>query len=252
MERALLYGDTHIPFHDERALTLVEKLVRAVKPITLIHIGDLIDAWQISHFSKDPRRKDTLQENINDAAAHLSRMTSLAPRANRWYLEGNHEHRLTKAIWTMGEQQRALAGLDVFDRYVNWDTILEEAGAKGWDFVPVRGQARAAILPKLIVKHGSLVRKWSGASARSEWERYGRSGLSGHTHRLGVFYHRDYNGAHGWAETGCTCRLDPEYVEDPDWQQGCIIVTYCSSRFSFEPVYFQDGVAVWRDREFVA
>ncbi len=67
-----------------------------------------------------------------------------------------------------------------------------------------------------------------------------------------MFYHNDFNGAHGWLETGCTCSLQPEYVEDPDWQHGAIIVTWDGPRFNFEPVYIQGGVARWRDKEYRA
>jgi hypothetical protein len=118
--------------------------------------------------------------------------------------------------------------------------------------VPSQGQAKFRILPKIITKHGTIVRKWSGQSAKAEWERYGKSGLSGHTHRLAAFYTNDFNGSHVWMETGCTCDTDPQYVEQPNWQQGCVVVTYVGDRFSIEPIYIQGGHAVWRGRDYVA
>jgi hypothetical protein len=178
----------------------------------------------------------------------------LTPNAQRYFLEGNHEFRLNKTIQRASESQRELMRLRVVQKYVTWESILHEAGIeKGmWEFVPVKGQARRRIFPKLVVKHGSIVRKWSGSTARGEWERYGISGISGHTHRLGVFYHRDFNGNQAWAETGCTCDLNPEYIEDPDWQHGCLVVTFREDYkyFSFEPVYIQEGRAMWRDHRY--
>jgi hypothetical protein len=70
------------------------------------------------------------------------------------------------------------------------------------------------------------VRKWSGWSGKGEWEKYGRSGVSGHTHRLGWFVHRDHNGNSNWAETGCTCLLESPYGVDFDWQQGFVVMTW--------------------------
>ena len=253
---AVIYGDTHVPFQDDGALKVVKHIIADVRPDVVIHVGDLIDCWQISTFDKDPTRRDTLQDNIDQSAAHLKEIQMLTPNAQRYFFEGNHEFRLTKTIQRMKDAQREVARLRVFRKYATWEELLNEAGVpnSAWEFVPSRRQAKRRIFPNLVIKHGSLVRKWSGATARGEWERYGMSGVSGHTHRLGVFYHRDFNGAHGWAETGCTCDLDPEYVEDPDWQHGCLVVTFAKDYkyFSMEAVYVQEGHAMWRDHRYEA
>lgn len=248
-QHALIYGDTHFPFQDNKALGVVKQLAIKLKPEVVIHIGDLIDCWQLSKFDKDPVRRNTLQDDINLAAKHLNDMFMVTPQARHIYLEGNHEFRLTKTISKMSEAQREVANLDIFQEYVTWPKILDKAGVVEWEFVPARGQARRRLFPKMVIKHGTIVRKWSGATARGEWERYGCSGVSGHTHRLGIFYHDDFNGAHGWAETGCTCDLHPEYTEDPDWQHGALVITFTADwkYFVFEPVYIQQGNAIWRD-----
>lgn len=250
-KHAVVYGDTHYPFHDTAALKIVKEIVKDVRPDVLVHIGDLVDCWQVSRFDKDPRRKDSLQDNINEAAAHLKEMFMLTPEAQRFFIEGNHEFRLHKTLARFTAEQREIIRLDILDGYISWPNILAKAGVSQqmWEFVPTRGQARRRIFPNLVVKHGSKVTKWSAGTARAEWERYGMSGISGHTHRLGAFYHSDFNGAHGWAETGCTCDLQPEYVEDPDWQHGCVVITFTNDwkYFAFEPVYIQEGHAIWRD-----
>lgn len=246
---AVVWGDSHFPFHDPEALSVVKRIICDVRPEVVIHIGDLVDCWSISDFLKDPTRREHLQDDIDQACAHLKDIYLVTPDAQRYYLEGNHEFRLTKTIQQMPEKQRELARLRVFQRFVTWPAILKESGVIGWEFVPARGQARRRLFPKLIVKHGSLIRKWAGATARGEWERYGKSGLSGHTHRLGAFFHNDFNGAHGWLETGCTCSLTPEWMEDPDWQHGCVVLTFTADYkyWTAEPVYIQAGHAIFRD-----
>lgn len=263
MKHAVCFGDTHYPFHDARALKVIAKLLADVQPDVVIHMGDLVDCWQISDFDKEPSRRESLQQDINAATALLKQWYMLTPNAERYYLEGNHEFRLTRTINRMTGTQREVANLDVFQQYVNWPSILATAGlpAGSWEFVPAQGQARRRIFPNLITKHGTRVTKWSAMTAKAEWERYGKSGLSGHTHRLGQFFHNDYNGAHTWLETGCSCDLNPSYVTDPDWQQGCVVLTFSrgkhgSSRdrdytyFNAEPVYIQEGHAMWRDRKY--
>lgn len=250
---AIVLGDTHFPYQDRECLAVIKRLVADVKPDVIVHMGDLIDCWQISTFDKDPSRRDTLQDNIDQAAAFMNELTMLTPNAHRLYLEGNHEFRLTKTISRAKEGVRELMGLRVTRTALSWQAILEEVNVfPFWEFVPMRRQAHRRVFPNLVLKHGSIVRKWSGMTARGEWERYGKSGMSGHTHRLGLFFHDDFNGAHGWAETGCTCDLHPEYMEDPDWQHGCVVVTFAKDYkyFNFEPVYIQEGHAMWRDHRY--
>jgi predicted phosphodiesterase len=250
-KHALFYGDTHFPFEDSKAVRVVKALASKLKPERVIHMGDLIDCWQISTFDKDPLRRNTLQDDIDKAMEHLKEVFMATPNAEHYYLEGNHEFRLTKTICRMPESQRELARLRVFQRHVSWSGIMEECGVGKdlWEFIPMRGQARRRLFPKLITKHGNIVSKWSAMTAKREWERYGCSGISGHTHRMGLFYHNDFNGAHAWAETGCTCDLHPEYTEDPDWQHGLVVGTFTNDwkYFVFEPVYIQQGNAIWRD-----
>src|SRR3990167_9708557 len=127
VKHALVFGDTHYPFHDSAALRVVERLIVDVKPDVLIHVGDLIDCWQISQFDKEVTRRDALQADINAAAAFLKKWYMLAPQAERYYLEGNHEFRLSRTISRMKEGQREVAALDVFQQHVNWPSILAAA-----------------------------------------------------------------------------------------------------------------------------
>jgi hypothetical protein len=245
--RTLVYGDSHVPHHSDGALALVQRMLLESEAECILNIGDLLDCYTISRYSKDPNRLYTLQDEIDLARVHLHQMAQLAPRAERWLLEGNHEARLRKLIWDLPGAAQELARLRTVQQATEWPVLLG-LDEIGWQWVPTHEQTRTTILPKLITKHGTVVRKWSGWTAKGEWERYGKGGLSGHTHRLGKFYHRDHNGAHLWVESGCTCDLNPEYMLDPDWQNGCLIVTHTpdADRYSVEEVYMQDGEAIWR------
>lgn len=129
---------------------------------------------------------------------------------------------------------------------MTWPSLLDLANI-GWTWVPERKQSRTPILPKLITKHGTKVNKWSGGSAKGEWEKYGASGVSGHTHRAGQFLHRDHNGTASWTEMGCTCDLDPEYGTDFDWQQSFGVFTWSADYkiMNTNLVIIRDGSTLW-------
>ena len=83
-------------------------------------------------------------------------------------------------------------------------------------------------------------------------QKHGRGGLSGHVHRAGAFFHSDDNGARSWHELGCTCSLKPEYMDHPDWQHACAVVSYTQEWYHVDLVYIQNGQAVWKGQEYQA
>lgn len=250
-KRAVAYGDSHEPFADKHAMSVVRGIIKDVQPNLVVHVGDLLDCYSISSFDQNPLRRNSLQDEIDQAGGHLHQTAQCAPDAERIYLGGNHEDRLRKLIWKLQGASRELARLRVFQRVMTWPSLLglEQIG---WEYVDYTDQPLVGRLSKLLLKHGDIVRKWSGWSAKGEWEKHAKGGISGHTHRLGAFYHRDMGGSHVWHETGCTCSLKPEYVRHPDWQHACLVIMYTDERFQVEPVYIQDGKALWRAQEFAA
>jgi hypothetical protein len=247
---ALEWGDSHFPHQDNAVLSVVGQVAEILQPSFLIHKGDLLDCYDLSRYDQDPYRLHNLQDEINLGRSHLVQMRMRCPKSKFYLLEGNHEERLKRAIWNLKGQQKALAYLTQFKQSMTWPSLL---GLDDLDitFIPYDSkQARANILPKWITKHGNAVRKFSAYTAKAELEKYGRSGSSGHTHRLGVHMRRDHNGAHTWVETGCTCKLDPEYMPDPDWQNGCVVLTFepTTGAVQAEPIEIRNGLAVWRGR----
>jgi hypothetical protein len=251
--RTVVFTDTHAGFHDQSALDVVYGVIKDVQPHRVIHLGDLVDCYTISKYEKDPNRLTRLQDEIDMARTILHQVAQLAPDAERYLLEGNHEDRLRRLIWDLPGTAKEIARLRSFGDAMTWPKLLDLEGS-GFDFLPCAGQSRRSILPMIITKHGNVVRKWSGMSAKGEWERYGQSGISGHVHRLGRFYTSDRNGAHTWTEAGCTCDVKPTYMEDPNWQQGCVVIEHSADghRFEMHLVYIQDGRAMWRGQDYRA
>lgn len=254
-KHAILYGDTHYPFQDDQAIAVVRSIIRDVKPDLVVDMGDLLDCYTISRFSKDPARKHDLQDEIDQGIGHLQALRQDAGKATCVLLDSNHFDRLARLVGGLSGEARELARLRTVQGALSWPTLLE-IRESNWRWLPQNQQARTRLIPKMILKHGTIVRKGSAMSARAEYERYCRSGASGHTHRLGHFYHRDLDGPHGWLETGCTCDVNADYIMDgyADWQQGVTIVSYTEDgeRFGVEQVVIHQGKAIYRDAIYAA
>lgn len=210
MKTWAIINDVQIPWQDKRVLTLACDFIKDLKPHGIILNGDILDCYAISDYNKDPDRIKSwgIKREITEAGQLMAQFKDVK---ERWWLGGNHEDRWRRVQW----QFPAFRGMfQDFPAALH----LEEHGFK-WK--PYGG---IVSLGKLLVTHGSLVSKHSAQTARSHYDKYGNSILVGHTHRLGVYYRTNSRGMHAAYENGCLCRLNPEYVQAPDWQQGLSIV----------------------------
>jgi predicted phosphodiesterase len=245
-------SDTHFPFPCEATLTIMKAVMKDVGPQIVVHHGDLLDCYQVSRYEKNPRHRVSLQEEIEQAARLLAEISAIAPNAEKILIGGNHEDRLRRIIWDTANsnpQAGQLLQLPAVAEALEWPKLLGLESI-GWQW----SDKKRILFDRLICKHGNVVRKWSGYTAKAEWEKYAKSGMSGHTHRTGSFIHRDHNGSHGWWELGCTCNTDPDYTEDPDWQNSFAVVTWSDDRLSFavEQVLVHRGSAMFRGRRYTA
>lgn len=242
-ERALIVPDIHCPFQDNRAIGAVLEFAKYFKPNAIIFLGDLFDCKGLSRFLKEPGDEDRFQQEIDVGIELLGSFRRIAPKAIIKYLKGNHEDRLRKFLFTQG---RALASL----RSLKWPNLLELDSLK-IDWV----ESGHLMFHGILIKHGNIVRQHSGYSAKAEMDKNGISGISGHTHRLGKFYHNSFGGYKTWIEAGCLCRLDSiDWLEGqtPNWHQGIAVGFFKkgSGRFSASDLPIVNGKLLYDMKEF--
>jgi hypothetical protein len=95
-----------------------------------------------------------------------------------------------------------------------------------------------------LFKHGNLISKDAGMTARRELQSEGMSGASGHSHRLAQIYLRDRSGEYTWIESGCLCDLNPEWMDSTaNWKHGLSIVSFKqdSDTYFATPIPIIDG-----------
>lgn len=97
IETALILPDTHTPYEDKRKLSIFFKALDLIRPDMLIVLGDFFDFYQVSAHDKDPSRRTTMMEDVEYGKERLRQMRKYAKRA--YFIEGNHENRLTRYLW---------------------------------------------------------------------------------------------------------------------------------------------------------
>lgn len=170
VEKVLFLPDTHCPYHDRRAYDLVESVVRGVRPgFRRIRIlGDFPDFYAISAHSKDPGRRETFEDEVEETKKLLRRI-------ERWnipdkeYIEGNHEWRLDRYIQ---DNAKELHGILTLDR-------LLHISENGWKVTKYKDHVK---LGRLWLTHD--LGKAGQNAVKDALTSYQDNVVIGHLHRL--------------------------------------------------------------------
>lgn len=242
VERAVVMGDFHVPFHDPRAVQVALALVEDIQPEVIFLNGDVLDCYAVSRFDKNPRRALELQDEIDQTFDILSRVREAAPTARIVYIRGNHEARLNTYLNSRAPELSGLRALDI--------RALLSLDALGIEWVEGKGKEAYSEYGAVKVGHFDRVNQHAGYTAKLLLDKHSTSLVQAHTHRLADVYRR-YPGGRSvvGTESGCLCELDPEYVSDPDWMHGLVVVTKeCDgNRFHVQPVAITDYRALYND-----
>lgn len=223
----VVLSDIHFPYHDDKALKAVYKFLEQHPINTIILNGDILDFYDVSSFDKDPDRINSLQKEIDMAQKFFKKLRSLVPKARIVFVKGNHEDRIERYL----KKHPELYSLNALKlpNLLNLDNYIIEYKDKGFK------------LGSLKIIHGDMVRKFSGYTARGELEKHDSSGISSHTHRGGVYYYRTPERYLAWFESFCLCGLNPEYINEPNWQQGFLYGYIEKDSFAVTPIPIIDG-----------
>jgi len=252
-QRVFVYSDTHFPNGDKRALDAAIEICAAYEPDIVIGLGDALDAYHFSRFSKRPGSAPTIQREIDawtEWAESLTRVaTSESKKVSFYLLGGNHDARITKSL-SMIPGLGDMAALEL-------DNILGVSGM-GWnpmsDMIYLNsGQDEEYPNPELVFYHGDAARKGSGQSARALSEKMsGVSVVVGHSHRTGMVTRRTANGISRSYEVGCLCSMQVEYDIFPDWTHSVLLGTISPGGFDFFPVLIDRGVYYYDGKRYEA
>lgn len=230
LEKAVIGGDCHFGAEDKKAIELFRLFCKEEKPGTVILNGDLVDAYELSHFLKEPTA-DGLKSEIESAKSFLKKLRASLPDASLVYVWGNHSQRWDKSILA---KMPELFGVISLDELLNCKdlgikvikTIQTDAWYEWHD---------------VLIGHWNSATKGAGMTARKLMMEKGTNLIQSHTHRLGATAYRWSNRTTYAYETGCLCSLNPPYVTNPDWQQGFIVGYWDGKNSWCFPVPIKDG-----------
>ncbi|RKY32382.1 MAG: hypothetical protein DRP74_02605 [Candidatus Omnitrophota bacterium] len=223
-KKAIVINDQHIPYEDKKINELLFDFVSDFKPDIIDILGDVCDFWQISKFDTDPKRKTTIQKDIDKTHEYLSILRQICPKAEIELHAGNHLDRLRKYIWRKAEELASIRSLNL-----GFLLGLDKLGISLIE--NAEGYRRRG---KLILTHGTIVSQDSGMTARRMLKHFGLSVICGHTHRGGSTYVTDLLGVRGAWENFCLCdfKLAKEWrIGICNWQTGFSYIYYYPDRF---------------------
>lgn len=241
VSRTIILSDIHIPFEQTELVQKILAWVSTQHATRVILNGDTMDCASISKFSD--ALSYPLQDEIERTRVFLDQIQDAARERNpsvelHWH-DDNHEVRLERYLAKNADKLAGVMDTNG-DPVVSIPHLLDLRG-RGWRY---RTYHQTLRLPgDLWVEHGDRVSKHSGYTAKNLVADKGGSIIIGHVHRLGIHYKRDRLGLHRGIESGCLCRLDPQYMtaDSANWQQGFMIVDHRADSWWHQPVLVQDG-----------
>jgi hypothetical protein len=219
----LFLPDIHSPYESKDALSIAIRHAKEKYDISNVILGgDFVDFWQVSRFTKNPRERMTLSEEIDYSVELLKQLQDIFPHSKFIYIKGNHEERLEKYLMnnapgiigmkgtTVQEQLKLKElGIDFIDNM----KLLEETG-------------KPFCVGQLFYIHGHEISGGGVNVARSKFLKVNENILFGHHHQHMTYAHKCFSAVKAAWSVGCLCTTSPEYLPVNNHLQGFAIVEH--------------------------
>lgn len=231
----LLWPDSHIPYHDKRAVRLLIGVVADLQPDELCLLGDWLDCKAPARWSKAAAEEFAAGLDYEaETARHIQADIRDVYDGRITWIEGNHELRVRTYLHKYAPALRGIV-----------PSVPELLEFDIWDIEEMPQPYKIA--PGTLAIHGyrmSSTQQAAGQSAYKERMRFGMSVVQGHTHRAGLGFDTQER-TRFWMETGHLLDLSQaDYLEFPktaNWQQGFGLLHVSGNRVHPELFYIQAG-----------
>lgn len=227
--RLVFVSDTQAPYHLPQAIALEAAFIRDYKPDTLVFGGDMVDFVSISSFNKVGRFTPT---HVADEIAIceeevIKPLAAAAPKAETFWIEGNHEQRLTRYIAAMAKPLEGL--IDLADALGCTRNGIKYVPSKAGNGI-LRLMMDATGKPVLTLMHG----KEHGANpAQRQYAKWKSSLVMGHAHKEATWREKAGCGTdHVALAAGCSC-ADPDWNDIDNYTRGFVAGWYDPAALTF-------------------
>lgn len=206
----LFLSDIHLPYQDNKALSLALSYGKEKNINTIYLNGDILDIYKGSFHEQDPKKRD-LEYELQVGRDFLDTLKSHFPTAKIFYKEGNHEMRWERFLRVKAP---IVLGMEEFRL-----PILLKLAEKGVTWIPNNQLVKAG---KLNIIHGNEYNGGGGINvARTLWLRAGDNVIAGDKHKTqtGLKTNIDKKIVGTWS-VGCLCELNPDYLPFNEWNLG--------------------------------
>ena len=212
-----IFGDVHIPYHDNEALEAMFDKFEEENVDGIYINGDLLDFYALSFHEKDPR-KARFKHEIEAGREFLEYIRERFLGISIYFIPGNHENRFERYL-----RSKAVELLDVDEFRLD---VLLQVGATRIEYLPFRSRVSFG---NYLIEHGDKIPGAGGVvPARTALMRMKTNVIINHFHKTSSSSQRVYNvddssTINGYS-LGCMCELEPEYLEINEWDQSFAIL----------------------------
>jgi hypothetical protein len=221
MKRTVVVPDLQVPYHDPVAVKNVAAYIKAVRPDSVVTLGDEIDLPQISRWTENTPGwyEQTLAADRDEAVEVLWSLVEHTKDAHM--IRSNHTDRLYNVIMKKIPAFLALPELR-FEKFMKLDELGITYHKKPY-----------AIARGIVAVHGDeqSIKPQPGLTALEAARRHGISVICGHTHRAGQSAFTEASGGkigrilRGWEGGHLMDVRQAHYTKGTmNWQQAFIII----------------------------
>lgn len=165
--KVAVLSDIHFPFVDFKMLDKIKVFIKKQKVDAIVILGDLVDFYQLSTFSKEMKIDDTITA-IKFAKEYLKELNIIIPKV--YYRLGNHEERLEKYIYNKSKEIA-----EILEIFLDFESYFGAVIVKKNDILRYGN---------FFLYHGHEFNIRSINPARRILERFGINMILGHYHKL--------------------------------------------------------------------